>query len=78
MSAQQVRVWQAIFRDFLVMGVATFMLVYASAFDPTHNLYVIGGGITLLGVPAAIRLDGIRRRKEDHDLYDKPGDSFHD
>lgn len=58
----RIRSWQRVFRDLVIVASGAFMLVYATAFDPTHNPYVIGGGLLALGVPPALRYD--QRRNE--------------
>ena len=78
MSPDEVRAWQAIFRDIVITLVAAFMLLYETIVVDDPNVYIIGAGLTLLGVPAAIRLDSIRRRGsgEENDPYDGPGGYF--
>lgn len=60
-----IRSWQRILRDTILVLVGGFMLVYETAFAGNPNPYVIGGGLTALGLPSAIRLDV--RRRDDND-----------
>lgn len=70
------KAWQSIFRDIVITLVAAFMLIYETVFIQQPNPYVIGAGLTLLGVPPALRLDRLRRRGGDGDPYDGPGGYF--
>jgi hypothetical protein len=82
-----VNAWLSILRDVVITMVAAFMLIYETVVKTTPNPYIIGAGLTLLGVPPAIRLDRIRRIKNgtakpatspplDDDTYDGPGGYF--
>lgn len=51
------RAWIGVVRDAATAAAGIFMLVYATALEPSPNPYVIGGGLAALGVPAALRLD---------------------
>lgn len=51
------RAWIGIARDAAIVVVGVFMLLYETAFVPSPNPYVIGAGLTALGIPAAMRLD---------------------
>jgi hypothetical protein len=73
-SPDQFRAWQGIFRDIVITVLAAFMLVWQCVFAAAPNIYIIGAGVTLLGVPPALRLDSLRRRNEDP--YDGPGGYF--
>jgi hypothetical protein len=71
------RAWQTIFRDFVIVLLAAFMLIYETVWV-TPNAYIVGAGLTLLGIPPALRLDRRRRDKkhggdDDDDPYDGPG-----
>lgn len=72
MTPQQWRTWQGIFRDVTITLVAAFMLVYETVVATDPNAYVLGAGLTLLGIPPALRLDRRRGRNGD-DPYDGPG-----
>lgn len=56
-SPDEYRAWIGVVRDAFIVAVGTFMLVYETAFVSNPNPYLIGGGLTALGLPAAIRLD---------------------
>ncbi len=62
MSPEDFKAWQGIFRDLVITFLATFMLVYETVFIPNPNAYVIGAGLTLLGIPPALRLDKFRKK----------------
>ncbi len=67
--------WTSILRDFVIVFLAAFMLVYETVWV-TPNAYIVGAGLALLGVPPALRLDSRRREKKrdaDDDPYDGPG-----
>lgn len=56
-----IRTWQIIVRDTISVLVGAFMLVFDTAFSADPNPYVIGGGLTAIGLPLAARLD-LRKR----------------
>lgn len=64
-SPRVVREWVRIFRDIAIVFVATFMLIFETVFAPSPNVYVIGAGLTLLGIPPALRLDEVLRGGKD-------------
>lgn len=67
MNHDAFRAWQGIFRDIVITCVAAFMLIYDTVFKDTPNLYVIGAGLTMLGIPPALRLDQARRLGKEGD-----------
>lgn len=75
MTPEEVRAWMDIFRDVLICSVATFMLVWSVVAVQAPNPYVLGAGLTLFGIPPALRLDKARRSRtvEDDDPYAGPG-----
>lgn len=64
MTPEAAKQWQLIFRDVLITILATFMLVYETVFVRDPNAYIIGAGLTLLGIPPALRADTWRRKGE--------------
>ena len=64
MTPEAVRQWQSIFRDVVITLLAAFMLIFETVFRDSPNAYVIGAGLTLLGIPPALRLDRARSRKD--------------
>lgn len=56
-TPDEYRAWIGITRDAIIVVVGTFMLIYETVFVPNPNAFVIGAGLTALGLPAAIRLD---------------------
>lgn len=64
MTPERLSAWQTIFRDTVITILAAFMLVYETVVAAEPNAYLIGAGITLLGVPAALRLDSFRRKAD--------------
>jgi len=79
LTPEQVRAWQEIFRDALICVVATFMLIWATVVQTSPNPYIIGAGLTLFGIPPALRLDKARRsRPNGDDPYDGPGGYYRD
>lgn len=73
MDPEKLREWPAILRDFAIVGLAAFMMIYGttSIHDPTALGIVLGAGCTLLGVPAAIRLDSSRRKAKNENGDDE-------
>ncbi len=53
--------WQRILRDFVISGVATFILIHETVSGGDPNWSLILAALTLYGVPPALRLD---RRRE--------------
>lgn len=76
MDPDALKAWQSIFRDVVITILASFMLVFETVFAHEPNAYIIGAGLTLLGIPPALRLDRTRRRNADDDPYDGPGGYF--
>lgn len=60
-SPKVVREWVRIFRDVAIVVVAGFMLVFETVFAAGPNPIIIGAGLTLLGIPPALRLDEVLR-----------------
>lgn len=58
--------WLPVFRDFGIVTVALFLLVYEAVFT-TPNALVIGAAGSLLAAPAAMRIDARRRKRTEHD-----------
>lgn len=63
MTPERIDEWVTIFRDVVIVFLATFMLVYETAFAGEVNPYIVGAGLTLAGVPPALRLDGRRKSR---------------
>lgn len=64
MDPKVVRDWVRILRDVAIVLVAGFMLIFETVFVRSPNPYVIGAGLTLLGIPPALRLDYLFRGGE--------------
>lgn len=64
-SPDDYRAWIGVVRDALIVGVGAFMLVFETVFAHAPNPYLIGAGLTALGLPAAIRLDLGRKTKSE-------------
>lgn len=64
-SPKVVREWVKIFRDVAIVVTASFMLVFETVFVASPNAYVIGAGLTLFGIPPALRLDEAFRGRKD-------------
>lgn len=64
MDPERLTQWQQIIRDFVILGLAIFVAVFGvtSIHDPTVLGITLGFAATLLGVPAALRLDQSRRK----------------
>lgn len=77
MTPEQLRTWQTIFRDVTITVTAAFMLVYETVVVQSPNAYIVGAGLTLLGIPPVLRLDR-RRRTDPEDPYDGPGGYYRD
>lgn len=59
MKPEQVEAWRRVFRDFLIVGIGAFMLIYGTikVKDPTILALVLGGGLTAVGLPPMLRVD---------------------
>lgn len=62
MDKDAVKFWQGVLRDTVVLVVAAWILVHETLEDSSPSPLLIGAAITLIGVPAAARVD-IRRRE---------------
>lgn len=56
--------WIANFRDIATAGIGIYMLYHETQLL-VPNYLIIGAGLSLVGVPAALKLDGIRKGKTD-------------
>lgn len=58
MEPETLRKWIPVIRDLLIVAIAAFMLLYGTTYitEPGRLTLVIGGGLTLLGVPAGLRV----------------------
>lgn len=61
---EKLKAWSSVARDVIAYGSAGFMLIYGTTnvHNPTVLTIIIGGGLALLGVPAAFRLNDWLRR----------------
>lgn len=73
MTPETLSAWLPHIRDSVIIVIAAFMLIYEVVFKTDPNPYVIGAGLTLLGVPSALRIDAKRSSKRDEDPYEGPG-----
>lgn len=62
MNPDNFNAWVPIFRDFVIVLLATFILGYETVWTPDPNAYLIGAALTMLGAPAAMRVDQLRKR----------------
>ena len=67
MTPENLDQWLDIFRDTVIVVLATFMLVYETVFADNINPCIVGAGLTLAGVPPALRLDTRRGRRRRSD-----------
>lgn len=66
MSPDTFKAWQPVFRDFVIVLVASFILLHETLVSPDPNGYLIGAGLTLLGAPAALRADALKRKSNEN------------
>lgn len=64
-TPDEYRVWIGITRDAALVAVGIFMLVYETILVRAPNPYIIGAGLTALGLPSALRLDLRKKPGED-------------
>lgn len=65
MNTDAVTAWIRILRDVTIVSLGAFMCIHETvAPHDQPNLYIIGGGLALLGVPPALRLDDRRKTPE--------------
>lgn len=62
MDLETLRAWQRIFRDFVIVVIGAFILIYETVLAKAPNPYLIGAGLAALGLPPVLRLD---RAKEE-------------
>jgi len=72
MEPEELTEWVPIVRDVVIVLLAAFLLIYGviAIQEPTVLGIVLGAALTLLGAPAAIRVDALRRktaRREDEE-----------
>lgn len=65
MDPSRLKEWISIARDAIIVALGTFLAIYAVAtiHEATVLGIVLGFSGTLLGVPAALRLDQVRRKQ---------------
>lgn len=56
-TPEEYRTWIGITRDAVLVLIGAFMLIYETLFAVVPNPYIIGAGLTALGLPSALRLD---------------------
>lgn len=61
MDLETLRAWQRIFRDFVIVVIGAFILIYETVYAKTPNPYLIGAGLAALGLPPALRLNGDKK-----------------
>lgn len=63
MEPEALRKWLPVIRDTLIVVIASFMLLYGTTYvkEPGRLTLIIGGGLTLLGVPAGLRVRELAR-----------------
>lgn len=68
MQPETLNAWIRIFRDIIIVILGTFMVFYGVTriTEPAVLTIVLGGGLTLLGVPAGIRVDALRRSRKEN------------
>lgn len=67
MNPDTLRAWQPVVRDFIIVLVATFILLHETLVNDEPNAYLVGAGLALLGAPAALRVDAFRRQTNGDD-----------
>lgn len=79
MGPEEVEKWIAVLRDLAITVIAS-MLFVAQVFWIEPNAILVGGGISLYGLPVALRADAWRRKRRngndsprDDDPYNGPG-----
>ncbi len=68
-SPDGLETWVPIIRDIIIIALAVFAVVFGllTIHDSTLLTVVLGFGLTMLGVPAALRIDAARRKASDDD-----------
>lgn len=69
MDPVKIRSWQRVFRDFVVVSVGVFLLVYGTVrvHEPTALAIVLGAGLAACGLPPVLRADEWFRRTSDEE-----------
>ena len=57
MRPEEARQWQRVIRDLATLAVGVFMLVYETVAANTPNEWLIGAGLTALGLVPLFRYD---------------------
>ena len=65
MQPETLAAWLPIIRDLVIVLLGAFLLTFGTLriHDATVLGIVLGAGLTLLGAPAAFRVDAIRRKE---------------
>jgi hypothetical protein len=63
MTPETLRAWQRVIRDFVMIVVGTFMIVFGvlTIREPTVLTVVLGAGLGMFGLPPVLRFDESRR-----------------
>lgn len=67
MSPEAAREWIKILRDVATVSLAAFILIHETIASRDPNWELIGAGLTLLGLPPALRIDELRRQRNGKD-----------
>ena len=67
MRPEDLNEWVTLFRDIVMVVLAAFILSYETVLISEPNPLLIGAGLSLLGVPAALRVDASRRKSQRQD-----------
>lgn len=67
MDIETFRAWQRIFRDLLIVAIGAFILIYETVVAPVPDPYLIGAGLTALGVPPLLRVNLTKERQREED-----------
>ncbi len=63
MDPENVSTWLPIVRDLAMVAIAALILLHETLFNHDPNAVLIAAGLSLLGIPAAIRADSKRTQK---------------
>jgi membrane protein insertase Oxa1/YidC/SpoIIIJ len=57
MTPEVFRAWHRVFRDFALVAVATFIMIWQTVAASDPNAILVGAAIAIYGLPPFLRLD---------------------
>lgn len=67
MTPDVARAWQRVLRDFALIAIGSFLLIFGTIWvrEPTRLGLILGAGMAMFGLPPFLRLDAKRRTDDE-------------